>query len=143
LTTLIDKLFDKHVTPEPNSGCWLWDGSLNADGYGNVRRGKITHKAHRYVYEKSHGMLGDGICVCHKCDVPNCVNPDHLFAGTHTENMRDRAIKGRNNWTKLSLAQVQAIKDDARMQKLVAREYGVSRALVCLIKSGKLQRVGA
>lgn len=143
MSALIDKFFDKHVLPEPNSGCWLWDGSLNSDGYGNVRRNKVTQKAHRYVFEKTYGTLANGLCVCHKCDVPNCVNPDHLFAGTHTDNMRDRAKKGKNNFMKLSINEFKEIIADNRMQSVIAKEYGVSRALVSMIKSGKLERVGA
>lgn len=142
MTTLIDKLFDKHVLPEPNSGCWLWDGSMNSDGYGNIRRDKITHKTHRYVFEQTYGKIDKGLCVCHKCDVPNCVNPEHLFVGTHKDNMRDRAKKGKNNWMKLSVAQVKKIILDTRMQSVIAKDYGVSRALICMIKSGKLERVG-
>lgn len=139
----IDKFFDKHVSPEPNSGCWLWDGSINSDGYGNIGRNKITQKAHRYVFEKTFGKLEKGLCVCHKCDVPSCVNPDHLFAGTHTDNMRDRAKKGKNNFMKLSINEFKEIIADNRMQSVIAKEYGVSRSLVSMIKSGKLERVGA
>jgi hypothetical protein len=142
MTVLIDEIFDRHIIPEPNSGCWLWDGATNNDGYGTIRRNKTTRSAHRYAFEIANGNIQNGLCVCHKCDVPSCVNPDHLFSGTHTDNMRDRSLKGKHNWMKLSIDDVKRIKLDTRKQTIIANEYNVSRALICLIKSGKLERVG-
>lgn len=93
-------------TPEPNTGCWLWCGTVNSDGYGQLRMAGRTTGAHRLSYEAFVGPVGPGLCVCHKCDVPCCANPDHLFLGTHADNAQDRSRKGRtarmtaeNHWS--------------------------------------------
>lgn len=81
------------VTP---SGCWEFLGATNNKGYGVMSIGKRpTFLAHCVAYTVCFGPIPDGLCVCHKCDHPPCVNPDHLFLGTHLDNMRDAIAKGR------------------------------------------------
>lgn len=83
-------------TPEPNSGCWLWElGQARFDGNGVVKHNRRQRIAHRVSYEIFHGPIPAGMFVCHKCDTPLCVNPDHLFLGTPKDNVDDMLRKGR------------------------------------------------
>lgn len=75
--------------------CWLWKGSLDRDGYGATKIADVRLKAHLAAYFLFVGDFEDGKFVCHKCDNPTCVNPSHLFLGTHQDNERDKDLKGR------------------------------------------------
>ena len=93
-----ERFHDKYI-PEPNSGCWLWMGAISNTGYGNLGkggRGGGAIWAHRLSYEIHKGPIPEGKFVCHKCDVSSCVNPDHLFLGDNSENMRDCYKKKRH-----------------------------------------------
>lgn len=77
-------------------GCWEWQGYINQNGYGFTRiRGK-GWLAHRLSWLWHYGELPQGKSVCHHCDNPKCVRPDHLFVGSQTDNMQDMAAKGRH-----------------------------------------------
>lgn len=75
--------------------CDLLYSMLDRDGYARVYRDGKTQQAHRVAWMDAHGKIPDGMCVCHHCDTPNCVNVKHLFLGTHGDNARDREAKGR------------------------------------------------
>jgi|SRR3990167_10773979 len=77
------------------NGCWKWTRHTLAHGYGQVRYQGRLQQAHRVAWILSHGLIPDGLFVCHHCDNPPCIKPDHLFLGTHTDNMRDCSQKGR------------------------------------------------
>lgn len=75
---------------------WMWIGSKTPNGYGKLSINNKTVGAHRIVWEMFRGPIPKGMFVCHHCDTPGCVNPYHMFLGTHTDNMKDCASKGRN-----------------------------------------------
>lgn len=79
------------------SGCWIWTAGRNKLGYGRFGLpGQYkTVQAHRFAYEQFYGPIPEGMFVCHHCDNPPCVNPEHLFVGTHVDNMKDMWSKGR------------------------------------------------
>lgn len=137
-----NKLFSRFMEKvNKTESCWIWMGSKHPRGYGCFCGGN-TATAHRYSYEHFVGPIPDGLCVCHKCDNPSCVNPDHLFVGTHTDNMLDKMAKGRGNHlvgskhpkSKLSEADVLAIRADVRKQIEIAAAFGIKQAQVSEIK---------
>jgi hypothetical protein len=91
--------FEQHIGPVTESGCILWTGPTDPDGYGSFKvtiDNKRKHvRAHRVAYERVNGPIPCGQCVCHKCDTPLCINPEHMFLGTDTDNMADKTSKGR------------------------------------------------
>lgn len=84
--------------PEPMSGCWLWGGHTDKDGYGTIyhKTNDGFRRAHRYSYFLYKSEHPKEHCVLHTCDNPICVNPDHLFLGTNQQNTADRHSKNRN-----------------------------------------------
>jgi len=79
----------------PETGCWLWLGWWDRHKYGGISKLNDKYSAHRAFYEHFNGRISDDILVCHKCDTPPCVNPGHMFLGTHLDNMTDAWNKGR------------------------------------------------
>ena len=126
--------------------CWIWTKSLNGLGYGRIgrtRNGKPTWRlAHRVSYEHFVGPIPKGMFVLHRCDTPPCVNPDHLFLGTHAENMHDMLTKGRreppataNRRNALSADQVLQIRSVYPLVSTaeLARRYGVHRRTIASV----------
>ncbi len=130
-----------------SGGCWLWKGKRNRRGYGVVSVNNRSRAAHRVAYEFAHGPIPPGLSVLHRCDNPACIRPEHLFAGTHHDNMRDMREKGRalcgkaNAATRLTVDQVREIRrryaTGSIGTRLLAREYGVGRSTIQGIVSGK------
>jgi hypothetical protein len=88
---------ERFASPEPNTGCWLWMGWVDKQGYGGTWFGKRGPfwAAHRLSWTAHRGPIPAGLYVLHRCDNPACVNPGHLFLGTHQDNMDDMVRKGR------------------------------------------------
>ena len=147
MKSALESFWDR-VSPEPNSGCWLWIGSADKSGYGHFSNEGKYARAHRWAYEHFIGPIPQGQHVCHRCDVTCCVNPDHLFAGTNRENFEDLWRKGRHAWqldppskargekintSKLTEREVIAIRrahSRGQQQKLLAKRYGLSHSTV-------------
>lgn len=141
--TLEDRFWEK---VQKSDGCWMWTAGGDVDGYGAFSRNRTQIKAHRYSWELHYGSIQDGLWVLHRCDNPRCVRPDHLFLGTHQENMADMKAKGRSqrgercHAAKLTERQakevIKAAKRGERCED-IARRFGVSRSTVSLVATGK------
>lgn len=132
-------------------GCWLWTGATNAAGYGLLgrgRRGEGNARASHVSYELAFGPIPDGLWVLHRCDNPRCVRPDHLFLGTHTDNMADAKAKGRMkppplhegercHLSKLTESDVRAMRElNDLSERELGRRFGVSRNAARSIRNG-------
>lgn len=149
----VRKTFDEKFTNKirRTKGCWYWTGYRGAQGYGRapkVKEGFVL--AHRIMYLVTYGDFPRDLCVCHRCDNPSCVRPDHLFLGTNRDNTRDRDRKRRgklpNNsgerhgHSKLTDAQVIRIRElysRGTTQKTLSSWYGIGRDQISRIVTGK------
>lgn len=143
---LVIRFNQRHVKQE-NNGCWLWTSPPNRGGYGQITipgtKKNIT--AHRLSYLIAYGNLPEELNVCHHCDTPACVNPMHLFLGTHKENVQNKLDKARfsgggvgikNGHAKLTEEEVYEIRAAKGTQKDIGKRYGLSQSAISLIKSG-------
>ncbi len=144
MTTVTKEFIRENSIPEPNSGCWLWTGFIDRQGYGrcgkSVVNGTTLYISHRAAFA---AFKGDptGKMVCHRCDTPSCVNPDHLFLGDAKTNNRDRALKKRSFkkkgfWPKIVLTPdaVKEIRSSKETITALSRRLGASRITVLRAK---------
>lgn len=126
------------------NGCWIWIGATRENAKG-ILYGRLGNEgAHRVSFRLHNGPIPDGLYACHKCDIPLCVNPNHLFLGTHEDNMKDmvekeRSYKGKGEnkgVSKLSNAQAEQIRNSSLSQNKLAAIFGVSQTTVGRIKRG-------
>ena len=136
----------------PWSGCWIFTGTL-CKGYGLIREDAPSRSmpyAHRVAYELTHGPIPPGLCVLHRCDVPCCVNPDHLWIGDSGDNIRDAIAKGRhaapeakgseNGFSKLTEDKVREILALNEPIRQIAARFNIDKTVIYKIKGGKLWR---
>ena len=144
------KSFDERFYPRVNitDGCWHWTGAKDHRGYG---RYCDKHRAHVAAWMHFVGPVPAGMCVCHKCDVPDCANPDHLFLGTKGDNNRDRHAKGRTSNASRNVGQshgrsvltddkvvmIRRLRRDGVPCPQIAEQFGISKALVSAAAIGK------
>ncbi len=132
----------------PTTGCWEFSGGRCKDGYGKIKRNGKSVRAHRVFYEILVGPIAPGLLVCHRCDNRLCVNPEHLFCGTHLENEQDKDAKGRrppswfvlhpelrphgeaNTASKLTEAGVREIRSGAEGTRALAEKFEVSYSTI-------------
>lgn len=127
------RLMDK-VEYDTNGGCWLFRGVTLPAGYGHLKMGNRSVLAHRVSWSIRNGEIPPGMLVRHKCDVPSCVNPDHLVTGTHADNTADMIKRGRmvsrRTGPRLTSAQVAIMENrlkDGWRDARIAEELGVAR----------------
>lgn len=138
--------FMSKVSKDP-CGCWIWKASKNKDGYGQFSVKNKVLSAHRFSYEIHKGPVSKGLSVCHSCDNPSCVNPDHLWIGTHKDNMKDCWQKNRgktifgigqkNVKAKLTEENAQEIKNSDLKYLELAEKFNVTRETISKIKRNK------
>jgi hypothetical protein len=142
-----EERFWKYVQRGEPDDCWIWTASTDRYGYGQFKMDGKMVKAHRFSYTLAHGPIPDGLHVLHHCDNPPCVNPAHLFPGSHIDNMRDREAKGRgtrgtaNGRCRLTDEEVAEIRNAVGLQREIAERFGISHKTVGNIKRGKTHRL--
>lgn len=147
----LEQRFSAKCGSQNSNGCIPWLGYKIQSGYGLLQTASTGSKkttAHRIAWVLANGDLEAGILVLHKCDNPGCVNPDHLFLGSQQDNVTDMVSKNRHSWRertpwqKLDMGDIKTVYDlrhAGHTQQEVADKLGVSRPLISLIESGKIQ----
>lgn len=139
--TIEERFFSRFVKTE--NGCWQWRSHTDKDGYGILPGNLKNTRAHRFSFEFHCGPIPDEMVVCHKCDNPGCVNPEHLFVGTAKDNAQDALKKGRhyigekNGRAKITDQQANEIKTSIKSGPELAQIYGVNRSTINRIKRGE------
>lgn len=117
-------------------GCWIWIRSVGSHGYGQVWKDGSLRLAHRVSYEVHRGPIPEGMVVMHTCDVPRCINPDHLMLGTAADNAADRDAKGRSGLAKLDEETVRTIRRSTGTTTSIAQRYGIASSTCRAIRDG-------
>jgi hypothetical protein len=147
----LEERFWKYALSEPNSGCWIWIGSLARSGYGQIQNSKTRQPetAHTLSWRINCGPIPDDVHVLHQCDQRWCCNPDHLFLGTNTDNIHDAQCKGRlrgrnvakgeeSGLAKLTSVAVREIRASEETLAVLAKRFGVTMALISAVRHRKI-----
>ena len=143
------KPFQERIQTVPWSGCWIWMGWLDENGYGKLRVSPNTKRirAHRWSYQLHKGPIPNGKFICHTCDTRSCVNPDHLYVGTAKENNLDRKRRNRGGQLKISgeLSKVRKLTKEQVLEirnltgslSSIAKKFGVGTSQIHRIKTNQ------
>jgi hypothetical protein len=150
-----DRVAAFHAKYERGDGCWKWKGGRTTGYPGQLGGYGVYHmlgekRAHRIAWRLAYGPIPKGMCVCHRCDNPSCVNPEHLFLGTKAENNADKQSKGRavilsgerHGNSKLTAAQLEelvALRGNGKSLGYLASKFGLSKSSI----SARLRRIVA
>ncbi|MDF2860302.1 MAG: hypothetical protein K0S02_574 [Achromobacter mucicolens] len=143
---VIDRFMGK-TFPVTESGCWIWEGYTDSKmGYGMFWLNGTMRLSHRVAYELFVGEIPNGMQVCHRCDIPSCVNPNHLWLGTNVDNVHDKVNKGRSArlqgsrhpGAKLDEDKVRFIRSCKTSARRLAPMLGIDRSTINYIRQGKL-----
>lgn len=145
----IDERLENYV--DKTGDCWIWTKNTYKYGYGRLSIGKSKQiRAHRYMYEKTYGVIPNGMNVLHSCDNPRCIKPEHLFLGTQKDNVTDMMKKRRGGYksfkgeehsnSKLKDTDIIKIKEmwssGLFLQREIAKELGISQQVISKIVNG-------
>ncbi len=137
---LLKERFDKKWELHNASGCWMWNGTRHTpNGAYAYQSGEMVVlnrkvRAHRVAWMVYRGPIDAGQFVLHKCDNPLCVNPDHLYLGSHADNMRDMAVRGRTHWKKVSSELAAEIRASTESTYKIAKRLGLNKKSVQAIR---------
>jgi len=139
--SVVDRLARNHTKV---GDCWLWNKSLRGGGYGYLKISGRKYVSSRVSYTHYKGEIPDGYFVCHKCDNPSCINPDHLFIGTQKDNMQDKIAKGRVGNTRchdtklkpMDVLTIRSCLESGISKKDIARYYRLDRRYIFGIERG-------
>jgi len=144
----LNERFEMQYIPVTESGCWIWVGSISKSGYGRIKVNKKTSAAHRVSYELHKEEIREGMYICHTCDNPSCVNPNHLYQGTAKQNtldmlIRNRAANRRNENhpnVKYSNELVMHIRNSNKTLKELEKETGIGEKYLWQLINKKKER---
>ena len=124
---------------DKSGDCWEWTAHIDPCGYGRFGlNGKIEY-AHRAVFFIEGSDIPSGMCVCHKCDNRKCVNPDHLYIGTHDDNVADKVQRGNHGFkiTREDIPFIRKLIKSGETNQQIADRYGVSDMAISAIRTGR------